>query len=297
MKYLLFCNLLWSALCALTLDECIETAERRNQPIVCLCLAQPDSPWAAFLQKHLIDDPLFAYELKKTALLYVVKGENPFDVNSEIVLLDPRGVPFATLEYDGSQAVLFAQRVMQTIENFHAICLALEQGLSQKSEEELKELYFKAASLSDPSFCGALLKVGMEREKGTFFQLEKYARLLKQHKLKDPIVRKLRRKILAKDPGNKQYAHRDIAWLDFRKRSEELPSPASVKKVIAPLVSYLKHFSDSERWKIEMRIAEFLFSKEVQDLSYSYAIQAYQDAPQEAKEDVKKIIAYMGWTL
>ncbi|MFS8563846.1 MAG: hypothetical protein LVR00_05835 [Rhabdochlamydiaceae bacterium] len=70
----------------------------------------------------------------------------------------------------------------------------------------------------------------------------------------------------------------------------------SPDQVIKPLTKYLKHFGEEDkenRWKVEMALTQYCFSKEERQKALEYARKALQDAPLEAQEEIREAIHYI----
>lgn len=291
---------------SVVLDSIIERAEEFNRPIVLFCLKEPPCPWSKILQERILSSHRFHKLLQQEAWIQSIYQENqseervrfakPLQTLPCVVLLDPHGREFARLDYDQSDADEFSAKILHLFDDFHEICLAIDQGLHRQEESRLKFLYQQSKRLSDPAFTKLILHKGCQIEKGVFFHLEKYASMLQKGKLKHPLVRKWREKILAKDPQNRLFAHREIAWLEFRKKAQELQGKEMAKKAIAPLLVYLKQWGDKERdrWKIEALLAKFLFARESNSLAQEFAKKAYIDAPDEKRKEISAVFSRMG---
>lgn len=295
-----------SASASIVLDSIIARADEFNRPIVLFCLKEPPCPWSKIVQERLLSSHRFHKKLQEEAWIQSIYGEDlqeelvrfasPLTTLPCIVLLDPHGREFARFDYDQSDPEECAAKILSLFDDFHEICVAIDRGLHKQEEGHLRTLYQLSKRLSDPSFTKLLLHKGCQLEKGVFFHLEKYASLLKKGKLKHPTVRKWREKVLAKDPHNRLGAHREVAWLDFRKKAQQMQGKEMAKRAISPLLAYLKQWGDKERerWKIEALLAKFLFARDSTSLASEFAKKAYLDAPDEKRKEISLTFSRMG---
>jgi hypothetical protein len=260
----------------------LEEASRTNRPIVLFCLKEKDCPWSTLWRERLLQSPVLVEKLSAEAVVQIVQAPvSGVQLIAEelrlplVILLDPSGKEFARLDYDGLEAEVFADRIVGVIEDFHEICLAIDEGVASLDEERLKELYTMSARLSDGSFRKWFLAKGVQQEKGLFFHFEKYATLLNALGSKHALVKKMKDKILARDPKNKQGAHREVAWLEFQRKASHLPaigcSEQVLRKALAPLIAYRDKWANSgdEKQRLESWMAQFLREKEINNQSFA----------------------------
>src|SRR5262249_1045674 len=129
----------------------------------------------------------------------------------QILLLDPRGKEFARFGLISMDAVEYADKIVETIEGFEKICSSLSVKWDVFEEGYWIDLYRKAKQLSIPYFAKAILERGCKKERGTFFNLEKFEKCLKSCKLGDSKVLKMKIDLLKKDPDNKWGTHFKVA--------------------------------------------------------------------------------------
>lgn len=194
-------------------EAVIKQASLTNQPIVALFLGKDEGPWAQKIEQDLLSSQLFHEGVESIACLWILSTNRTKDLTKieeryaienvpSILLLDPQGKEFARLDYDASSVSVILEKMQGLIEDFHEICRSLDKGLMHCDEAQLQILYNKSMCLSLPYFKQLILHQGIQKEKGTFFHLEKYALLLGKKKLKDLEVVKFKKKILARDPKN-----------------------------------------------------------------------------------------------
>jgi protein disulfide-isomerase len=156
--------------------------------------------------------------------------------------------------------------------------------------EILRHYYTEAKTIGLKKTQDALLSIGLQVDPGTFFLMEQYKIYLGSERKK---AKKLKEEIQAKDPDNHEGSHLQLAFLDFQLRQEE---KMTVNQVVKPLTKYLKHFGQQDkenRWKVEMTLTQYFFSKEDKKQALEYARKALQDAPLEAQEEIREALRYI----
>jgi hypothetical protein len=283
-------------------DKILQTAKEKNRPIVALFLNSQECPWSLKLQTEVVETPLFREKIDAEAALWLAPTKDQtllqkYRVQNypQILLLDPQGKEFARLDYLPLDAEGYAAEICSLIDDFNEVCIALDQNTSAFEEGKWQELLQKAKKLSVPYFSQVMLDRGVQLEKGNFFHLEKLAFLLEKHKLKHPQVIKLKKQLLERDPKNLQGAHSKVAVLEFQKIASRLKPGQPHEKALSPLLEYVEKFGkkDPDLWKIEMVIADFLFTKNDRALALEYAEAAMALAPDADKLKIAETIAYM----
>ena len=281
------------------------TAQKENVPIAAVFLGGKWCPWSEKLRAEVLNHPLFLSTLGKEVLVWEIvlekeKGDlamlQKYRVEQcpHIVLLDPQGKEFARLQSPLFDPVMDGAAILDLVESFHAVCVAL--GEKHFEESYWQELYSKAQKLSVPYFKEEIVKLGLEKEKGTFFHLEKLALLLGKHKLKSPQVLKIKRELIKRDPKNKMGTHFKIAALEFQKRASRFKSDRLFHKALTPLLQYVGKFGKQDRenlWRAQWMIAEFLYAKHVLPQALQYARAALEAAPEGAQPKLLESISLM----
>ena len=284
----------------------LEKSREKNQPIVAIFLGS-DCPWSAKLQQEVLESPSFLEKMGSEAILWPIllkrsEEEKIFLQQYEvqkcpsILILDPHGKEFARFEYLPLDAVGYAEMITAQIDNFHQICLALNQINDDSfDEEKWRDLYLKAKKLSAACFKEVLLEQGFRKEEGSFFHLEKYTHLLDKRKSKHPAVRKAKKQLLDKDPENKQGYHFKVAVLEFQKLASRLKKNERPERALKPLLKYIQAFGkkDPENyWKSEWLIAEFLYTKNLIARALEHASAAYSAAPDSEKAQIAETVCF-----
>jgi protein disulfide-isomerase len=212
-----------------------------------------------------------------------------------LLLLDPRGREFARYGYLPLDPVNFAEQLVDTMEDFKEICLALNEK-EPKNAAYWMELYQKAKQFSSSDFKKLILERGIQEDSSDELLLEKYALLLEQNGIKSHFTKKCKKKLLEQDPENQQGTHYKIAMIEFHSALNEKKISRHPKKALHPLLGYLKRFQDKDRdnaWNAEWTIANYFLGLKSKKKALEYAKRAYSHSPEDAKENIAKSIAYM----
>lgn len=214
-----------------------------------------------------------------------------------LLLIDPYGEKIAEIDNLPMKSDVYASYIKEMIGDFHQIAKVTEKKQIKKLQAiEIKELYRKAAKLADKHFRKVLLEVGVEKDKSAYFLIEKYSEIIAKKGLKNREIRKLRKKILQKDPKNEQSSQFKMAMMDFGSLSEVINTPQHPGSVIQPLVDYLKNFGKQDShnaWKVEMMISEYLFGRDYIEDALIHAKDCLNIAPEAEKKEIEKSIQYL----
>jgi|GEM_PF-5925152 len=156
---------------------------------------------------------------------------------------------------------------------------------------DLKELYIKAKELHLHQEAQYILEEGVKKEKNTYFLLEKYASLVQCKTKKDPEVSKLRELIKKRDPEDRQAALFHLALFDFKRG--ELKKNKSPRKIIEPLIEYVKQFKSRHKanvWRAEMVIASYFFNHNKKQAAMRHALHGLEVAPEDMKAHIRRVI-------
>lgn len=278
-------------------------AERENLPIAALFLGGDRCPWSQKLSQDVLNNVHFQGQIDAHAILWTLTPQDQeiqqkYGVKEypQVLLLDPQGKEFARFGYLPLDATGYIDAIARLIENFQDVCLALEQKEGTLDEEQLKDLYLKAKTLSAPYFKQVILERGLKKEKGNFFHLEKLGSALERHKLKSPQILKLKSDLLKRDPDNKWGTHFKVALLEFQKIASRFKSKGRPERAIKPLLHYVQSMGkrDAENlWKAEMAIAEFLYEKKAIPSALEHAQAAHEAAPEAMKPAIAEMLLYM----
>jgi hypothetical protein len=284
--------------------EMIHFAQVENRPIVAVFLGD-DCPWSYKLRQEILESPYFLEKINAEAILWIpslkqAEEEKPliqkYNVQQcpVILLLDPKGKEFARFDSISLDAQGYTREILNQIENFQEICLALDLAEIDFDEQKWQKLYQKAKQLSAPCFYQVILERGLNQEKGNYFHLEKFIMLLEKHKIKHQQVKKAKQQLLKRDPENKRGLHFKVAVLEFQKNALKLRSKDQPEKSLAPLLKYIRKFGKKDLenyWKSELLIAEFLYSNKRIPFALEHAEAAYLSSPESAKPQIAEMIS------
>jgi len=209
-----------------------------------------------------------------------------------LVLTDSQTHPIAKLNYLPVTPEHFVRYVEQIMGDYERVSHLAKRDLKQMKVDEIKHLYARAGRLADTTFKKALMKQGLKVDRGPFFLVEEYGNMLASGTASERKLRKIRGKVLARDPENEHGYLRKLALIDFESRIDE----KTPEEVIAPLISYLQQYGpkDTENaWKLEMKISQYLFSKNQIEGALKHARLSYDSAPDDAKKEVAQSIEYL----
>ncbi len=287
--------------------EVLAQAAHDHQPIVAAFLGNKFCPWSEKLVDDVLSVEAFQQKIEEHAILWKVgldqeNSEEQLKLRKKyrveecpsILLLDPMGNEFARFGYLPEDASEYAARLVQIIADFQEICVAFDQQDKTINAKRWKELYVKAGQLSVPIFQQEIIERGIQVDKKCYFLTEKYAQLLKSHKLKNKEVKAFRQQLLKSDPDNRYGTQFKVAMLEFYKRTAIPKKPC--EKVIRPLVDYLARFGKKDRenaWKAEWTIAQYLHTKNAEQKALEYAARAHEKAPAPMKDHIAEIMDTM----
>ncbi len=189
----------------------------------------------------------------------------------------------------------FAYRLDRMLQDYREIWGTLEsKEATVLAFEQLQDLYLKARDLKTEKFQEAIMAMGLEKDKGTYFLLEKYKDLTALGKKKE--AEPVREKIVGRDPKNLKGAQRALAILDFQRRAASFKKKDNLKSVLKPLLEYLRAFGEKDkenRWKIEMMVVQYLFTKNAIEEALAFAQDSLKTAPDASKAQIAETINYL----
>jgi protein disulfide-isomerase len=291
------------------LNKALVQAQEEQKILVVAFLGDAWCPWAEKLKGDVLNSPQFLSRLKGIAHCAVVSLDeedsehnkqmrNIFHIEQSptIVLLDYSQEEIARLGFLPLSAQDYAAQIIELVENFEEVIAFLKNPKAVSSEERMTQLYMNAKKLSSQSYRDQILQIGLKKEKGSFFILEKYAALLEKSKFKSEAVQKTRKELIDKDPDNEMGTQLKMAVLEFQKLGFKVKSKRSIYKAVSPLVHYVQKFGkdDPENlWKVEMMIAQFFFTKNEREQALAHAQASLQAAPEKVKGEVKDVVDYI----
>lgn len=225
--------------------------------------------------------------------------KNRFQVKElpTLVLVDNGGSEigkFGFLPYSAARMVAEIKNALRDYKQLKEIIGASHSA--SMSGEEIKTLYGKAEKIGCEKAKKMLLEMGLQKDESAFFLMREYEQKLEEKKLKEPSMQKLRQQILSHDPLNAKGVHFQLAIAEFEALSKRFKKKDNPGKALAPLADYLRGMGAKDlenRWKIEMIMAQFLFSKNYIQEALLHAKNSYEMAPEPCKKEVASSLEYM----
>jgi len=289
-------------------------AEKQNKPLLIAFLGPNWCTPSDELEEEILSRKGFLQSIKNDVVLFKVDIPDDFDdpklENSQEVLLKKQykvcecpslilasssGEAIAKLEYLPLKKEDFTNYIHEMLSNYQQIAeLTKTKEFKNLEADELRNLYTKAGKLADAHFKDAFLKQGLKKDKSTYFLLEKYGKLLAREG-KRRKIRKVRNKILARDPKNAKGAQLQLAMMDFEALSH-IKKPKHTEDAIKPLTRYLKKFGSSDQknaWKVEMKISQYLYGQNHVKDALKHAKASIEIAPESARPEIAQSIKYL----
>ncbi len=277
--------------------KAVEISKEEHKPLVAVFLNPQECPWSQKLEGDLLSSAEFTDALSQEFIL--LKTQNgPFAKRYHvkeypiIALFDFQGELFAKVHDLPLPAGDFAAYIKELFFDFQLIKMAIAgHYLKQMPFEQLKTLFQKVDRLENGHFKKEILEEGLKKDRGAFFLTQQYLALIEKEKIKDSKIQKLRKRILERDPKNEHGTHLKIALADFH----ALAKKVKPHKAIKPLLEYGQKFGklDQENfWKIEMMLAQFLFSRNLIKEALYHASISHDAAPEVERAELSLAIEY-----
>ena len=271
-------------------NKALTLSSERNVPILAVFLAKEGCCWSDQLKTELLQKSEFIKGISQQMVLWqVLKKETRDKYQAQeyplILLLDPKGKEFARLNFIPLDCKFLKEQLSSLVDDFSMICSLVETDFE---EEKWQRMYQKASRLSTPYFKEKILQKGIKKEKGCFFHLEKYARLLQEKGSNHPYVLELKKEIQRKDRMCQLGANAHLASIEFHDRERK---GKSFDKTIEPLLEYLNKAAFAEcqyRWKIELLLGQFLYKENHLEKAREYLLLAYEHAPDSYKRKLQE---------
>jgi len=296
--------------------KALQLSQATGKPLLLAFIGSDWCPWSQRMIKEIIGKKEFTTELQQQMLFVWVdfpeksimskerksqnRGlKNRFAVQElpTLVLVDASGDEIVKLSYLPSTPHEMAIQLENALLDFKQLKnIVGSPRLADLKGDELENLYKKAAQLGREPEKKSLLELGLKNDQGSFFLMQQYEMLIENAKLKDPSVQRLRRQIMSKDPANSKGVHLQLALTEFNALSKKLKKKENPEKAITPLVDYLRVYGSRDlenNWRIEMMIAQFLYSKNHVEEAISHAKMSYETAPSECKQEVAQSLEYL----
>ncbi len=290
-------------------DEAFSLAQEQQKTLIVAFIGEPWCPWAEKMKKDVLNSREFLENLEDSTLFLAVGlDEHDSERNQklrEMFAID-QSPTFVIFDYSHEEIVRFgflplsakkyARHVLDSVLHFEEMIAFLKQPNPSFSEEQIQQLYLNAKNLSSSNYREKILQIGLKKEKGSFFILEKYANQLEKLKFKHPLVQKTRKELLERDPDNRFETQLKMAILDFQKLARRAKGKNRMRKAISPLLDYVQKFGKADAdnvWKVQMMIAQFLFSKKESQEAIAHAQASLEAAPVAFKPEVQDVIDYL----
>ncbi len=296
--------------------KALQISQETGKPLLLAFVGSDWCPWSQKMIKEIIEKREFAKELQQQMLFVWVDFPERLSMGKErktqnqglknrfaiqelptLVLVDADGDEIVKLGYLPSTPHEVAAQLKNALSDFKQLkTIVGSPRLVALQGEELEKLYKKASQLGREVEKKSLLEVGLKNDQSAFFLMQQYEMLLENAKLKDPNIQRLRRQILSKDPANSKGVHLQLALTEFNVLSKRLKKKEDPEKAITPLVDYLRVYGAKDHennWRIEMIIAQFLYSKNHVEEAIRHAKMSYETAPFECKSEVAQSLEYL----
>ena len=293
-------------------EQAQELAQQKHRPLLIAFLGPDWCSSSDKLDEEILSSSTFLNALSKEIIFVRVNIPENFDQESfqghilkekyaitdcpSLILAKSTGEEVARLaiERDGPQE--YARYVKEILSDFVQVQqFSNKKKLKKLKNDEIKSLYVKAGKLADSTLKKILLEEGLKNDHGPYFLLERYGELLANGGVKNRHVRRVRNKILARDPHNEFGYCRQLALLDFEALAR-VSQPREAKNVVKPLIDYLHKFGDKDlknAWKLEMKISQYFFSHDEKEEALKHAHASHKIAPEFAQREVAQSIEYL----
>lgn len=298
-------------------QEAFALAKEGQKALLLVFVGSDWCPWSEKLQEEVLVNETFLKELSNDVVFVWVdfpeKLEQPEDKKSEnlrlknkfavhefpsLVLMDLSEQEITKLGYLPMPPQEFSVYLKGLLSHYRELQPLVEgPQLKDLNEVRLEEIYTKAQCSGFNRFKDMILEAGLKRNKGPFFLLEKYTTLLEcGKKKKDLEVQTLRDEIIKRDPKNEKGSHLRLALLDFQLLATKYKKKDKTETVVEPLMEYVKRFGSKDKentWRVEMMIAQYLFSKKIIGSALEHAKASYDTAPDILKPEIEETIKYL----
>lgn len=296
--------------------KAMKMSQATGKPLLLAFTGSGWCPWSMRMEEDILSKPEFSAALREDVLFVRIdfpeKDVLPIERKTQyfglkkrygiqelptLVLVDPSGDEIFKMGYMPVESKEFAARLKTALTDYqHLKNIVGSPSLLEMKGEEIQELYKKADGLSVTAVRQQLLEAGLKSDQDAFFLMEQYEKLLTTNALHDPDVQLLRKKIAARDPIGNRGIQLKLATADFNFIARQLKKKEDPQHAIAPLVDYLQKFGNHDtdnRWRVEMMIAQFLFSKNKIREAIAHAKNSYEDAPEEFRCEIAKSLDYL----
>jgi thioredoxin-related protein len=287
-----------------------------EKPMLIAFVGSDWCPWSQKLAREILEDPEFLSEMQKEMILLWIDFPERLSISDErkiqnhelkerfgvtelptLVLVGVDGKAITKFGFMPVEAKEMASQLKAAVGD----CIMLKKTIGSEQfikmgGEEIKALYKKALEFGREDEKKTLMEAGLKTTEVTYFLMRQYEQLLEHAKLKEPEAQRLRKQIMQKDPGNHKGIHRELAILEFNALSKKLKKKDKPEKAILPLVEYVRNFGakDLENiWRVEMMMAQFLYSKNHLPEALTHAKLSLDYAPEEYRIEVAQTFDFL----
>jgi len=302
--------------CADDYAKALKISQDTGKPLLLAFTGSGWCPWSIKMEEEIISKSEFASQLRDDLLfvridfpeqdvLPIEKKTQYFGLKRRyaiqelptLVLVDSCGDEILKMGYTPVNAAEVAGRIKSAIIDYRQLKAVVGAPyLHEMKGTEIQELYKKTSNLSITHVRKQLLEAGLKSDQDAFFMLEQYENLLGSRSLYDPEVQQLRKKISERDPLGNRGIQLKMATAEFNNLARQLKRKEDPHLAIAPLISYIQNFGGQDRencWRVEMMIAQFLYSKNKIVDAIKHAKTSFEEAPEEYRRDVAQSLDYL----
>lgn len=193
-----------------------------------------------------------------------------------VVLLDAEGHEITKLVYDTNNPESFADRMVDLALTYEKISERVASSKMHKIKTpELQALYEEASRLQSPYLTHCILEEGVQRDEGTFFQVERYSNLVRNGSHDSQEAKELKKTIQQRDPEDHSGSLLRLALLDAQANDGE------PEKAAQCLTGYLETFETKKipnLPKLHLLIADYFARMGKKDEAKVHQIKAEEGA-------------------
>lgn len=289
-------------------EEGQKRAQKEQRPLLVAFVGLPWCPWSEKIQREVLSAQPFIETLAGRIVLvaHMLEEEKADSLKERfhiselptLLLLDSEGKEIARMGYLPKSAEAFAAHVSEILSDFRSVKQSVSADeLCYLSVEKLKELYLKAKEQGFRELQEKVYLAGLKVDDGLFFLLEQFRRYSERGEQSGKEALAVKKKILGRDPKNRQGGHRALALIEFEAlSSRHSKKKKEIKAALEPLIAYVKKFGKEDMenlWRMELLIAQFLFRKNKAADALLHAKSAYLHAPEANKAEIVDTISYL----
>ena len=252
---------------------------------------RPDTcPWCGKFEEEILSQKAFQESVNGKIVIQrssSLELEDKFNITEvpTLVLINGEGEEITRLGYSPLSPEGFAEHLLKICASYVALKSEME-NLNNLEPEQLQILYHKVSAIPHDHWKAQILEVGLAKDTGILFLLEKYATLKNNHSKK---AHEVREQILERDKG----ARLQIAIIDAEARFSNNQPIASV---IKPLTRYIDKLGEQEKehvWRAHLFVAQYLIRGEQFEEALKHATMALKMAPEIEKQQIEATITYL----